>query len=180
VTAAVFGAGPIGLAAIALAGAAGASRIIAFDPSNARRTTAALLGATDTLDPTAVDLDEALLELTRGRGVDFVIEAAGVPRHTLAPLTEGLAVGATIAHIGRSERPTPLALEQYQVRGVQLAGSLGHAGHGTFPAVIRLLASGRLDLRPMVSANLPLAEATAAFKRLESRQDAKILLRPHD
>jgi threonine dehydrogenase-like Zn-dependent dehydrogenase len=62
---------------------------------------------------------------------------------------------------------------------VQLAGSLGHAGHGTFPNVIRLMASGKLDMRPMVSAILPLSDALAAFKRLEAREDAKIILMPN-
>lgn len=175
--AAVFGAGPIGLTAIALAKAAGASQVIAFDVSENRLETAKALGATTALTPPD-NVNEVLLELTLGHGVDFVVEAAGAPAHTLAPLTNGLAVGATLAHIGRSERPTSLSLEHYQVRGVQLAGSLGHAGHGTFPNVIRLMASGRLDLRPMVSAQLSLSEGKAAFKRLESREDAKIMLLP--
>ncbi|MDX2006831.1 MAG: scyllo-inosose 3-dehydrogenase [Meiothermus sp.] len=174
----VFGGGPIGLAAVGLAGAAGASQIIVFDVSEKRLEFARRLGATATLNPTGQDINGAILELTRGHGADFVVEAAGAPLHTLAPLTSGLAVGATIAHIGRSEKPTPLSLEHYQVRGVQLAGSLGHAGHGTFPAVIRLMASGRLDMRPMLSARLPLGQAKAAFKRLESREDAKIILLP--
>lgn len=175
---AVFGGGPIGLAAIALARAAGAARIIAFDVSDKRLEMARKLGATDALNPQGLDLNETLLGLTRGHGVDFVVEAAGAPQHTLSPLTSGLAVGAAIAHIGRSERPTALSLEHYQVRGVQLAGSLGHAGHGTFPHVIRLMASGKLDMRAMVSAVLPLDHGVAAFKRLEAREDAKIILMP--
>jgi threonine dehydrogenase-like Zn-dependent dehydrogenase len=179
VTVAVFGGGPIGLAAIALARAGGASHIIAFDVSDKRLDMARTMGATTTLNPQDMNVNEALLELTRGHGVDFVVEAAGAPQHTLSPLTNGLAVGASIAHIGRSERPTSLALEHYQVRGVQLAGSLGHAGHGTFPNVIRLMASGKLDMRPMVSAILPLNDALAAFKRLEAREDAKIILMPN-
>lgn len=177
-TAVVFGGGPIGLAAIALARAAGASQVIAFDVSPKRLEMATKLGATSALNPAGLDINAALLELTRGAGVDFVVEAAGAPQHTLSPLTSGLGVGATIAHIGRSDRPTSLELEYYQVRGVQLAGSLGHAGHGTFPNVIRLMASGRLDMRAMISAILPLAEAPAAFKRLEAREDAKIILIP--
>lgn len=176
---AVFGAGPIGLTAIALAQAAGASQIIVFDVSEHRLETARKLGATSTFNPVGLDVNTVLLELTRGHGVDFVVEAAGAPSQTLSPLTTGLAVGASIAHIGRSEKPTPLALEYYQLRGIQLAGSLGHSGHGTFPSVIRLMASGRLDLRPMVSAQLPLDEAKAAFKRLERREDNKIMLLPN-
>jgi len=177
---AVFGGGPIGLAAIGLAKAAGASQIIAFDVSEKRLEMARKLGATTALNPSGLELNETLLELTRGQGVDFVVEAAGAPGHTLSPLTKGLAVGATIAHIGRSEKPTALALEYYQVRGVQLAGSLGHAGHGTFPNVIRLMASSRLDLRPMVSARVSLSQAKEAFKRLEKREDAKIMLLPNE
>lgn len=176
---AVFGAGPIGLAATALAAAAGASQVIVFDTSPSRRAFAAKLGATATHDPVGIDLNAVLLDATYGRGVDFVVEAAGAPNHTLAPLTRGLAVNATVCHIGRSERPTPLALEYYQVKGVQLAGSLGHAGHGTFQNVIRMMASGKLDMRPMVSARMGLDEAPSAFKRLESRQDAKIILLPN-
>lgn len=175
----VFGAGPIGLAAEALALAAGASQVIVFDTSPARRATAEKLGATKVLDPVGIDINEAVLDLTYGRGVDFVVEAAGAPNHTLAPLTGGLAVNATVCHIGRSEKPTPLALEYYQVKGVQLAGSLGHAGHGTFQNVIRMMASGKLDMRPMVSARMALDNALDAFKRLESRQDAKIILLPN-
>jgi scyllo-inosose 3-dehydrogenase len=175
----VFGGGPIGLAAVALAQAAGASQIIAFDVSERRLETAKKLGATTVLNPSGLELNEVILDLTRGHGADFVIEAAGAPSHTLSPLTKGLAVGATIAHIGRSEKPTSLGLESYQVRGVQFAGSLGHAGHGTFPNVIRLMASGRLDMRAMVSAKLPLDKAQEAFKRLEKREDAKMMLLPN-
>lgn len=176
---AIFGAGPIGLTAEALAIAAGASQVIVFDTSPSRREIAKRLGASHVLDPQGIDLNQTVRDLTYGQGVDFVVEAAGAPAHTLAPLTYGLGVGATVAHIGRSERPTPLSLEHYQVYGVQLAGSLGHAGHGTFPNVIRLMASGKLDLRPMVSARMALDDALDAFKRLESRQDAKIILHPN-
>ena len=71
-----------------------------------------------------------------------------------------------------------LPIVAYKRMGVQLAGSLGHAG-GPFQQVIRLMAAGRIDMRQMVSARLPLDEAVAAFKRLESREDAKIILQPN-
>lgn len=177
---AVFGAGPIGLAAEALAVAAGASQVIVFDTSPSRREIASRLGATTVLDPVGLDLNETLMDLTYGRGVDFVVEAAGAPEHTLTPLTRALAVNGTISVIGLAGRPASLSLVHYQQRGVQLAGSLGHAGHGTFMNVIRMMASGRLDLRPMVSARMALDDAPAAFKRLEKRQDAKIILLPNE
>lgn len=176
---AVFGAGPIGLAAEALAVAAGASQVIVFDTSESRCEIAKRLGATHVLNPIGLDLNTTLMDLTYGRGVDFVVEAAGAADHTIAPLTYALAVNATIAHIGLSGKPTPLSLVYYQQRGVQFAGSLGHAGHGTFQNVIRMMASGKLDMRPMVSARMQLDDALSAFKRLENRQDAKIILLPN-
>jgi threonine dehydrogenase-like Zn-dependent dehydrogenase len=50
---------------------------------------------------------------------------------------------------------------------------------GAFQNVIRLMASGQLNLRPMISAAVPLDQAPAAFKRLESCADAKILIQPN-
>ncbi len=177
---AVFGAGPIGLAAEALAIAAGASQVIVFDPSPSRRDMAQKLGATSVYDPADVhDYNQLLLDLTYGRGVDFVVEAAGIADKTISPLTHALAVNATVVNIGMGTRPAALQLVHYNQRGAQIAGSLGHAGHGTFQNVIRLMASGRLDLRPMVSARLPLDSAIDAFKRLEKREDAKIILLPN-
>jgi 2-desacetyl-2-hydroxyethyl bacteriochlorophyllide A dehydrogenase len=175
----VFGAGPIGLAAEALALAAGCALVVVVDPSESRRRTAAALGAHQLLDPAGVDIDQALLELSRGRGFDLVVEAAGAPEHTIARLRRSLNVDAAICHIGRSERPTALPLEDYQLRRAQVYGALGHSGQGAFQNVIRLIASGQLNLRPIISAVVPLDQALAAFKRLESREDAKILIQPN-
>lgn len=174
----VFGAGPIGLAAEALAIAAGACQVIVVDPSASRRAIAGRMGASQTLDPEEVDLDEAVLEFTRGRGVDYVVECAGFADRTLQQLDACLAVNATIIDIGLGEARPVLPIVTYKRRGVQLAGSLGHAGKGVFQNVIRLMTAGRIDMRRMVSERMPLHDAVAAFKRLESREDAKIILMP--
>ncbi len=175
---AVFGAGPIGLAAGALAIAAGAGQVIVIDPSASRRAIASRMGASQVLDPNEVELNEALLELTLGRGIDYVVECAGFADKTLQPLDACLAVNATLIDIGLGGARPTLPVVTYKQRGVQLAGSLGHAGKGVFQNVIRLMAAGRIDMRKMVSERMPLDDAVAAFKRLESREDAKIILMP--
>ena len=175
----IFGAGPIGLAAEALAIAAGAGLVIVFDPSASRRQIAAKMGASHVLDPSETNLDEAILELTYGRGVDYVVECAGVADRTLEPLNHCLAVNASIIDIGMGGKRPTLPTVTYKQQGVQLAGSLGHAGSGTFQNVIRLMAAGRIDMRQMVSARMQLTDALQAFKRLESREDAKIILLPN-
>ncbi len=176
---AIFGAGPIGLAAVSLTIAAGAALVIVFDPSLSRRTIAAKMSASAVLDPDSVDLNEAILDITYGHGIDCVVECAGVADKTIQPLDRCLAVNASIIDIGMGGKRPTLPTVTYKQRGVQLAGSLGHAGHGTFQNVIRLMAAGRIDMRQMVSARLPLADALGAFQRLESREDAKIILLPN-
>lgn len=175
----IFGAGPIGLAAEALAIAAGAGKVIVFDPSESRRKFADNMGASVSLSPVGIDLDEAILEQTLGRGVDYVIECAGVADRTIQPLNKCLAVNASIIDIGMGGKRPTLPTVTYKQQGVQLAGSLGHSGSGTFQNVIRLMAAGRIDMRKMVSARMPLDDALSAFKRLESREDAKIILQPN-
>ena len=174
----IFGAGPIGLAAEALVIAAGAGQVIVFDPSESRRKFADAMGASAALDPIGIDLDAAIMEHTFGRGVDYVVECAGLANKTIEPLDRCLAVNASIIDIGMGgEKPT-LPIVAYKRMGVQMAGSLGHAG-GPFQQVIRMMASGRIDMRKMVSARMPLSEGLGAFKRLESREDAKIILQPN-
>ena len=174
----IFGAGPIGLAAEALVIAAGAGQVIMFDPSASRREIAMNMGASAALDPLEADLDEAILRHTLGRGVDYVVECAGFADKTIEPLDRCLAVNASIIDIGMGGDDPTVPIVAYKRMGVQYAGSLGHAG-GPFMHVIRLMAAGRIDMRKMVSDRLPLDEALAAFKRLESRQDAKIILQPN-
>ena len=174
----IFGAGPIGLAAQALVIAAGAGRVIVFYQSSRRREIAMKLGASAALDPRDIDLDAAIMQYTLGRGVDYVVECAGFADKTIEPLDRCLAVNASIIDIGMGGDNPTLPIVAYKRMGVQYAGSLGHAG-GPFQQVIRMMASGRIDMRQMVSARMPLDDAVAAFKRLESRQDAKIILQPN-
>ena len=174
----IFGAGPIGLAAEALVIAAGAGQVIMIDPSESRCRVAMKMGASAALSPIGIDLDEAIMQHTFGRGVDYVVECAGFADKTIEKLDRCLAVNASIIDIGMGEANPTLPIVAYKRMGVQYAGALGHAG-GPFQHVIRMMAAGRIDMRQMVSARLPLDDALAAFKRLESREDAKIILQPN-
>jgi L-iditol 2-dehydrogenase len=73
-TAAVFGAGPIGLLTIAALKLAGATRILAVEPVPERRELSKIVGASDAIDPRAVDPRQAIQEATQGRGVDLAID----------------------------------------------------------------------------------------------------------
>jgi len=133
----VFGTGPIGLAAIGLAKAAGAGIIAAFEISPQRRELAKAVGADYVYDPREVNPGEVLMELR------------------------------------------PMYLEALQVRRSQVFGAQGHSGHETFPNVIRMVAAGRLDLSPIITARYKLDEAVDAIARSTSRTDGKILVKPN-
>lgn len=175
---AVFGAGPIGLAAVGLARAAGAGMVVAFEVMPERRELARRVGADHVYDPATVAPGDVLMELSKGAGFDFQVEAAGVPHLTVPEMEKALAINGKMVQIGRAARRVPMYLEAFQVRRAQAFGAQGHSGHETFPNVIRLVASGRLDLRPIITACYGLDGAVEAIARSGERRDGKILVKP--
>jgi len=174
----VYGAGPIGLGAIQLAKAAGASKVIAFEVSEVRRRLAEAVGADHVFDPVETPAAAAVMDITHGEGADLSVEAAGAPEKTIPQMEETLAVNGKIAVIGRAAKRVPMYLERFQVRRSQLFGAQGHSGHGIFPSVIRLLGSGLIDNAKIITARFPLSRALDALEKATHREDGKIIIRP--
>lgn len=175
----VFGAGPIGLAAIGLAKAAGAGLIVAFEVSPQRLELAKQVGAEYAYDPREVTPSEVMMELSKGEGFDFHIEAAGAPELIIPEMEKALAINSKIVQIGRAAQRVPMYLESFQVRRAQAFGAQGHSGHENFPNVIRLVASGRLDLSPIVTARYHLEKTVDAIAKSTERADGKIMVFPN-
>ena len=176
---AVYGTGPIGLAAVGLAEAAGAGMIAAFEISPERRELAKKLGADHVYDPREVSASEVLMELSKGAGFDFQVEAAGAPHLTVPEMVKSIAINGKMVQIGRAAQDVPMYLETMQVRRAQFFGAQGHSGHETFPNVIRMVASGRLDLSPIITARYSLEDAVTAIAQSTKRQDGKIMVLPN-
>ena len=174
----VFGTGPIGLAAVGLLEAAGAGLIVAFEVSPERRKLAKLVGADYVYDPREVSPHEVLMELSKGEGFNMHVEAAGVPHLTVPEMEKALAINGKIVQIGRAAKRVPMFLEVLQVRRSQVFGAQGHSGHETFPNVIRMVASGRLDLSPIITARYKLDDTVDAIAQATERRDGKIMVRP--
>ncbi len=175
----VFGAGPIGLAAIGLAKAAGAGIIVAFEVSPQRLELAKKVGADYAYDPREVTPSEVLMELSKGEGFNFHVEAAGVPHLTVPEMEKALAINGKIVQIGRAAQRVPMYLEAFQVRRSQVFGAQGHSGHENFPNVIRMVAAGRLDLSPIITRRYTLENAVDAIAKSGERTDGKILVKPN-
>ena len=119
------------------------------------------------------------MELSKGEGFNFHVEAAGVPELAVPEMEKALAVNAKIVQIGRAAKRVPMYLEAFQVRRAQAFGAQGHSGHETFPNVIRMVASGRLDLSPIITAKYGLKDTVAAIARSTERSDGKIMVKPN-
>ncbi|MBI4736677.1 MAG: alcohol dehydrogenase catalytic domain-containing protein [candidate division NC10 bacterium] len=179
----VYGGGPIGLTAIALLKAAGAAKVIAFETVEERRKLCTLMGADHVFDPVALVKQgtppaQLVMDLTHGEGAEFQFEAAGAPALTVPEMEKSLAINGKIVQVGRAAERVPMYLEAFQVRRSQFFGSQGHSGDEIFPNVIRLMASGAIDNRKMITARYTLEQAVDAIQRSGNRTDGKIMVKP--
>ena len=159
-TAVVFGAGPIGLSCVAVASTLGA-RVIAAEPNPSRADLARRLGAEEVVDPTADGFLDTVMELTRGRGADVVLEASGQPAAMAATL-EVAGFNARLVNIGIDVgRSASAQLGLIQSKQLQIRGSIGSPG--VWPQTLRFLARTGLDLSPMVTRRFTLDEAPDAY-----------------
>lgn len=163
----VIGAGMIGLLTAQAARAAGCASVTIADIDEARLRMAAEVGIPDTLQLSGNDLVREILRRTNGRGVDVVLEAVGRAETVVASI-ECVRRGGTVTLIGNIQPEVPLPLQRVVTREVRLQGSCSSAGEYT--EAIRLLASGAIMVKPLISAVSSLDEAADWFKRLHARE----------
>ncbi|MGY0234219.1 zinc-dependent alcohol dehydrogenase family protein [Longispora urticae] len=146
-TVVIVGAGPIGLAAVATAKLFSPSQIIVIDKADTRLAAAKQFGADTTLraddDPAA-----SVLAATGGLGADVVIEAVGTPQ-TFELCARMVRPGGHLANVGVHGKPATLHLEDLWIRNLTITTGLVDT-HST-PTLMRMLASGQLDLSHMVT-----------------------------
>ena len=179
-TVAVYGAGPIGLGAIALSRIAGASLIIAFDVIDERVMLSKDIGADYAFNINKMNgcsPRDKVMELTKGWGADIQIEAAGAAPLTIPEMEISMAVNSKIIYLGRAATTTPMYLDALVSGANKIIGSRGHAGYGIFPNIIKLLVSGRLNLKRMITARYPFEKVLDAIKVSTKRTDGKILVK---
>jgi S-(hydroxymethyl)glutathione dehydrogenase/alcohol dehydrogenase len=177
-TCAVFGAGLVGLGAVAGCRLAGAERIIAVDLSEQRLEHAKAQGATDTLvgGPDAV---EAILEMTGGFGADYTFEATGnvaVMRQAVesARMGWGLCTVAGVAGKGEVLEVVP----RFLITGRRVAGASfgGAKGRDRVPELVELYLKGDLDLESLVTNRVTLDGVNDAFEAMERQEGIRTVI----
>ena len=179
----VYGVGPIGLGAVVLAKIAGASQIIAFDIVDERIKIARDMGADYGFNINKMDNcgpGEKVMELTRGNGADIQVEAAGAAPKTIPEMEKSLSSQGKIIYLGRAATKTSMYLDTLVSGANMVVGARGHAGSGIFPNIIKLIASGRLELKKMITAKYHFVNVLGAIKKSVDRKDGKILVKVND
>lgn len=172
----VTGAGSIGLMAIAAARAAGAAAILAVDVNLAKLELAKKLGATQTFHANDERLVERIVELTDGNGADVLLEMSGNPQAIDAGL-RSVRNGGTAALLGIPSDEIKINLADRVIfKGLTLLGINGRRMFETWYQADALLRSGRIDLRPIITHVLPVAQFERAFELMRTGEAIKIVL----
>jgi len=179
-TVGLWGIGGLGVHAVQTARLAGAAMIIAIDPIKAARERALQLGADHALDPEKDDIQAEVMRLTGGIGLDMTVDLAGFNN----PLDQA------VSCLGRYGRAIVIGMCLEPVRLTEPSVMLGYMNHSIIghdgyeprdiALILRLVASGRLDLSRSVSHVVTLEDVAKGVDRLRTKQGdpARIVVKP--
>ncbi|MHB8303102.1 MAG: L-threonine 3-dehydrogenase [Acidobacteriaceae bacterium] len=175
---AVVGCGPIGLFAIAVARACGASMVFALEVNEHRRKLAHAMHAEHVLYPAADDVAAFVAEKTNGVGVDVVLEMSGHADGMRLGF-HILRTGGRVSLLGIPSRPVELDFARDIIfKGATVLGINGRKMYETWYQMEALLKSGKLDLSPVITHRLPMSEFAHGMELLNSGEASKIVLTP--
>jgi S-(hydroxymethyl)glutathione dehydrogenase/alcohol dehydrogenase len=177
-TCVVFGAGLVGLGAVAGCRLQGAERIVSVDLSAERLELAKAQGATDVLEGGPSVVDE-IVELTGGFGADYTFEATGnvnVMRQAVesARMGWGLCTIAGVAGKGETLDIVP----RFLITGRRVAGSSfgGVKGRDQVPRLVERALAGEIDVEPLVSHRIRLDDINNGFELMEKQDGIRSVI----
>jgi D-xylulose reductase len=169
----VIGAGPIGVMTALAAQAAGAGNVIISDIAAEKLTIAGKYPGIIPVDVRSASLLDRVKELTGGWGADVVFEASGSIR-AYDGIFDLLAPGGTLVLVGMPPAAVPFDVVAAQAKEARIETIFRYAN--VYAKAVALLASGKVDLKPLVSASFPFCESIAAFERAAEGRPADIKL----
>ncbi|MDD5209152.1 MAG: zinc-dependent alcohol dehydrogenase family protein [Elusimicrobiales bacterium] len=169
---AIVGAGPVGLAALLTAQLYSPAEIIMIDLDDNRLAAASSFGATKLVNSSDGKAADRIMELTRGAGVDVAIEAVGLSA-TFDLCQAVIAPGGHIANVGVHGKPAGLHLEKLWSANITLTTRLVDAG--TTPMLLKMVQSGRLDAKKLVSHRFGLSEILKAYDTFGNAAKARAI-----
>jgi len=173
----ISGVGIIGLMAVTVARAAGASRIYATDVNPDRLELARRLGAVEAFDARAGESwIDTIRAQTRGEGVDVLLEMSGAPT-AMDQGFRALRNGGRAALLGLPAKPVRFDFNENIIfKGCTVLGINGRRMWQTWYQMEELLRAGRLELDEIITHEFPLDDFEAAFETMRTGEGIKVLL----
>lgn len=176
----ILGAGPIGLFAVGIARACGASLIIVSDPNDYRLAISRKMGAHISLNPRREDVINSVLEATKFEGVDVVLEFSG-NNQALNQGLKTIAAGGRISLLGIYERRVNIDLNKEVIfKKIRIYGITGRKVFSTWYKTSRFLSAGLVDLKPTITHQFPLKDYEKGMKLMKDGKCGKVVLTVED
>jgi threonine dehydrogenase-like Zn-dependent dehydrogenase len=178
---AIFAQGPIGLCATAGAKMMGATTIIAVDSVPARVEMARRMGADHVIDFNKEDAVKEILRITDGRGVDVAIEALG-RQETFEAGLRAIRPGGTLSSLGVYSKDLRIPLDAFAagLGDHKIITTLCPGGKERMRRLMEVVASGRVDTRPLVTHRFALDDIETAYDLFANQRDGvlKVAITP--
>lgn len=177
-TVVIYGMGTIGLLAVQLARIAGAGRIIAVNrsASSVKFELARMFGADSVIASEMSDVVASILEQTNGHRVPLIVDCAG-SNQILEQSLELLQKNGRFVKVGYDRQPIGISFDDYVVKGIQIIGHFAY-NYQSWKNCLSLLRTGRLQVKPLITAVLPLEEWEQAFAIAAQSDSVKVILKP--
>lgn len=173
----VTGPGAIGLLALQVAKAQGATVVVAgTGVDHERLEMAKKLGADYTIDITKEDIAGLIAKLTGGRGADVLLECSGSPKAVDSGIMLTRKAGQ-YTQIGLFGKPLQVDFEKICYREIKVTGSLGSTWT-SWEKAMQLMSMGKVDTKILASDVFPITEWEKAFEKFEKKEGFKLILTP--
>jgi threonine 3-dehydrogenase len=170
----ITGAGPIGIMATAIARFVGARHVVITDVNDYRLELARRMGATRAINVEHESLDEAMKSLGMREGFDVGLEMSGNPT-AFRDMLRTMHHGGSVALLGIPPAETAIDWNEVIFKGLAIKGIYGREMFETWYKMAAMLQSG-LDLEPIITHRLPLADYRDAFEIMNSGRSGKVIL----
>ncbi len=157
----VIGAGPIGMVTILAALAAGCSRVIVSDVHDPKLEIAKKLGPVETVNVRSRKLTDVVKQASDGWGADVVFECSGYAP-AAAEMFDVLCPGGRVVLVGIPLEPLPFDVSKAQIKEARIENVFRYAH--VYPRAVAMLASGKIDVTPLITDVYPFKDSIAAFE----------------
>ncbi|APZ50531.1 NAD(P)-dependent alcohol dehydrogenase [Salipiger abyssi] len=169
----VTGAGPIGMMVALAALAGGCARVIVADLAQPKLDIIGAYDGIETVNIRETPVAEAVAAATDGWGADVVFECSGAAPAILG-MHELARPGGAIVLVGMPVDPVPVDIVGLQAKELRVETVFRYAN--VYDRAIALMASGKVDLTPLISGTVPFEESIAGFDRAVEARDTDVKL----